>query len=200
MAMHRARMILIAGCLACSAGCAIRTPQSLTRVWCDWNTLGQHAVYLETVDHLPLRASRVDHFRWMYGYDPGTIFTGKQQTILHAQGNGGALPVAAYPSSPGTIVPLPSPHSNPEGIQLVPPSPAHPSGGALPPLPADVPVAPKKRLPAPPPAAPSNPVRPSPTGPSAYRSREIQQAKFQQSSNRAVTVPATPAANRRPFR
>lgn len=195
--MHRARIILVAVCLACSVGCAFRTPHSLMRIWCDKNTLGQHAIFLETVDHLPLRASRIDHYRWMYGYDPGTSFVGKDQTILHMQGNRNGFPIGASSSPTRVIVPAPAPSASNDKPGLVPAPPPSPGIETLPPAPSVIPKTPKTPVPPPQLPAPANPVRRPIMGPSASGSRRVQPATFQQSANRAATVPAT---TRRRFR
>lgn len=64
-------MILLTAGAISSTGCVHQREHDLRRVWCDWNTLGEPAFFLEQKDHKPYDAARVGNFRWAYGKDPG---------------------------------------------------------------------------------------------------------------------------------
>ena len=54
----------------CSVGCVYQGRLSIRRVWADFNTLNEPALFYEKIDHFPSHAVKVDHFRWMYNKGP----------------------------------------------------------------------------------------------------------------------------------
>ena len=53
-----------------SVGCVYQGRLSIRRVWADFNTLNEPALFYEKIDHFPYHAAKVDHFRWMYNQGP----------------------------------------------------------------------------------------------------------------------------------
>ena len=53
-----------------SVGCVYQGRLSIRRVWADFNTLNEPALFYEKIDHFPYHAAEVDHFRWMYNQGP----------------------------------------------------------------------------------------------------------------------------------
>ena len=64
------KILLILSLSIHSLGCVYQGRLSIRRVWADFNTLNEPALFYEKIDHFPYRAAKVDHFRWMYNKGP----------------------------------------------------------------------------------------------------------------------------------
>ena len=148
--MHRVSVaIAILAVLSAGCGCCVRhRPHSICRTWADWNTLGEPALFIERIDHLPYKSHRVGRYRWMYGLDPGLA---ADDAIIPTARTVNALPPGwtEGPTGPGFHV-IPAPHG---GEILLPMPPEAESPENIPvPLPNGT-----EYLPVPPPPAPAEP-------------------------------------------
>ncbi len=129
------------GCLQLAPpGAFHRRTSSLHSLWFDCNTWGAPALTIEELEHRPLRARRVERFRWMYNAGPGVPppVHGpiSRRPVVHQPGPvllpepapvpepaDSPLPDADAYGSPDRL-PAETPQSAPDDSPLLPPAPA----------------------------------------------------------------------------
>jgi len=122
------RYSLILVLVAAASGCLEhRGKHSILRLWADYNSLGQPALFLERLEHQPYKAARVDHFRWMYNKPPGKSDDQFSITSMDQIDDAGEAPSAsdsreAPPVPPPEAVESPSLETEPS-VNPPPPMP-----------------------------------------------------------------------------
>ena len=113
-----ATSLLLAGLTAAGPGCVWYGPHSMTRAWCDRNTLNRPAFFVERLSHAPPPRERVEQFRWQYGVGPGMPFVAPDPVVITA-------PVPTdVPVPPDTAPPAaPPPEPAPGAVEAPRPRP-----------------------------------------------------------------------------
>ena len=93
-------------------------PYTLYRGWCDSNTLGVPALFIEVRDQVPYDEARVRYYRWMYNHGPHPAIG---VPVVHADDVAPPVPVAP----PEFVMPPPAPP-----VEEIVPPPVEPSGVA----------------------------------------------------------------------
>ena len=149
MQVSRFRLISCLFLIAASSGCYLRGEYGLTRIWCDYNTLGAPALFYEEVSDRSYDAVRMSHCRWMdvKQVGSGTVYqegpVGEAATGISQFETGSSDPrtldTPAGSKSPPPVPPVPLPEEF-EFVPLNPDSSDVPR--PLPALPIDVPAPP----------------------------------------------------------
>ena len=122
------QILLILSLSMCMVGCVYQGRLSIRRIWADFNTLNEPALFYEKIDHFPYHAAKVDHFRWMYNQGPNprvpyqVIPAGTLEEALHSRSK---VPAFGQPDLTPDAVPLRV--SPGEKEYQLPPVPGRPS-------------------------------------------------------------------------